>query len=122
MRPQLLKHVIADATWPSGDGNRVLDHQLVDFGQLGTALDGWKLLDRRAGEAFDLKRVRVVRDAIFAGIELGGDHDGKLNMITNPGTTPNYCSIEYNIWYYPFETIDQIKAEFEQYVHDVCRS
>src|SRR4051794_33613472 len=82
MRPQLLKHVIADATWPSGDGNRVLDHQLVDFGQLGTALDGWKLLDRRAGEAFDLKRVRVVRDAIFAGIELGGDHDGKLNITT----------------------------------------
>jgi acetylornithine deacetylase len=51
----------------------------------------------------------------------GGGRDGKLNMITNPGTTPNYCSVEYNIWYYPFETIDQIQAEFEQYVLDVCR-
>ncbi len=50
----------------------------------------------------------------------GGGHDGALNMVTNPGTTPNYCAVEYNIWYYPFETIDQIRAEFEQYVLGVC--
>ena len=63
-------------------------------------------------------------NSILPGIIMGGPgggHGGKLNMITNPGTTPNYCSVEYNIWYYPFETIDQIQAEFEQYVLDVCR-
>jgi acetylornithine deacetylase len=46
----------------------------------------------------------------------GGGKDGQLNIITNPGTTPNYCSIEYNIWYYPQETLDEIKQAFEGYV------
>jgi acetylornithine deacetylase len=46
----------------------------------------------------------------------GGGKDGQLNIITNPGTTPNYCSIEYNIWYYPQETLDEIKAAIEGYV------
>ena len=46
----------------------------------------------------------------------GGGKDGQLNIITNPGTTPNYCSIEYNIWYYPQETLDEIKRDIEGYV------
>src|SRR5207247_944644 len=28
----------------------------------------------------------------------GGGHDGRLNMVTNPGTTPDYCALEYNLW------------------------
>lgn len=46
----------------------------------------------------------------------GGGKDGHLNIRTNPGTTPNYCSIEYNIWYYPQETLDEIKRDIEGYV------
>jgi acetylornithine deacetylase len=46
----------------------------------------------------------------------GGGKDGQLNIITNPGTTPNYCAIEYNIWYYPQETLDEIKQAIEGYV------
>lgn len=46
----------------------------------------------------------------------GGGKDGQLNIITNPGTTPNYCSIEYNIWYYPQETLEEIKQAIEGYV------
>jgi acetylornithine deacetylase len=46
----------------------------------------------------------------------GGGKDGQLNIITNPGTTPNYCAIEYNIWYYPQETLDEIKQALEGYV------
>lgn len=62
-------------------------------------------------------------NSILPGIIMGGPgggRDGKLNMITNPGTTPNYCAVEYNIWYYPFETIEGIRADFERYVLDVC--
>ncbi len=51
----------------------------------------------------------------------GGGHDGKLNMVTNPGTTPNYCAVEYNLWFYPFETIEQIRSDIERYVLDACR-
>lgn len=52
----------------------------------------------------------------------GGGADGRLNMLTNPGTMANYCSIEYNIWYFPFETLAEIRAEFEEFVLNVCRN
>lgn len=52
----------------------------------------------------------------------GGGRDGRLNLIANPGTAPNYCSIEYNIWYLPDETFDEIRNEIESYVTDVCRT
>ena len=51
----------------------------------------------------------------------GGGKDGQLNIITNPGTTPNYCAIEYNIWYYPQETLDEIKRDIEGYVHALAQ-
>lgn len=46
----------------------------------------------------------------------GGGRDGKLNMISNPGTTPDYCSLEYNIWYYPGESVDEVKAGIEEQI------
>ncbi len=50
----------------------------------------------------------------------GGGHDGQLNLISNPGTTPNYCSIEYNVWYLPDESFEEIRQEIEQFVSHVC--
>lgn len=46
----------------------------------------------------------------------GGGHDGQLNMITNPGTTPDYCSLEYNIWYYPGEDLEEVKGDIEKQI------
>src|SRR2546421_307483 len=31
----------------------------------------------------------------------GGGADGRVRMHSNPGTFPNYCSVEYNLWYLP---------------------
>ena len=59
--------------------------------------------------------------AIFIGGP-GGGQDGQLNVVNNPGTMANYCAIEYNIWYYPDEPCEQVKAEFEQFVHAVCQT
>ena len=50
----------------------------------------------------------------------GGGEDGRLRMHSNPGTTPNYCSIEYNIWYYPHESFDDIKRDVEACVMAVA--
>ena len=50
----------------------------------------------------------------------GGGRNGQLNIVTNPGTTPNYCSIEYNLWYYPHETLEEYKREIEGCVAAVC--
>jgi acetylornithine deacetylase/succinyl-diaminopimelate desuccinylase family protein len=52
----------------------------------------------------------------------GGGHDGQLNLISNPGTCPNYCSVEYNIWFLPGETFEEIQSEIEAYVADSCRT
>jgi acetylornithine deacetylase/succinyl-diaminopimelate desuccinylase family protein len=52
----------------------------------------------------------------------GGGHDGQINLISNPGTSPNYCSVEYNVWYLPQESFEAIRDEIEAYVTDVCRT
>jgi acetylornithine deacetylase len=51
----------------------------------------------------------------------GGGEAGQLRSISNPGTSPDYCSIEYNIWFLPGETLEGIQQEIESYVADVCR-
>jgi acetylornithine deacetylase/succinyl-diaminopimelate desuccinylase family protein len=52
----------------------------------------------------------------------GGGSEGRLNLISNPGTAPNYCAIEYNIWYLPNETFDEIRDEIEGYVLAFCQT
>jgi acetylornithine deacetylase/succinyl-diaminopimelate desuccinylase family protein len=52
----------------------------------------------------------------------GGGAEGRLNLIANPGTAPNYCSIEYNIWYLPDETFEDIRDEIEAFVAAVCQT
>lgn len=52
----------------------------------------------------------------------GGGHDGRLNLVANPGTEPNYCSVEYNLWFLPNERLDHIQTEVETYVFDLCRT
>jgi acetylornithine deacetylase/succinyl-diaminopimelate desuccinylase-like protein len=51
----------------------------------------------------------------------GGGADGQLRVVSNPGTAPNYCSIEYNLWYLPSESFDTIREEVEGYVQTVCQ-
>ena len=52
----------------------------------------------------------------------GGGRDGQLNMVSNPGTTPDYCSLEYNIWYYPGEDLKDVKAEIEGQITAVANT
>jgi len=52
----------------------------------------------------------------------GGGSDGRLNLFSNAGTAPNYCSVEYNLWFYPDETFEKVQAEVEEAVDAVCRA
>jgi acetylornithine deacetylase len=52
----------------------------------------------------------------------GGGSDGRLNIFSNAGTAPNYCSVEYNMWFYPDESFDDVRAEVEGVVAAVCRT
>ena len=49
----------------------------------------------------------------------GGGSDGKLNVVSNPGTSPNYCSVEYNLWFLPGESFEAIRGEVESFVQSV---
>jgi acetylornithine deacetylase/succinyl-diaminopimelate desuccinylase family protein len=51
----------------------------------------------------------------------GGGADGRLNLFSNAGTAPNYCSVEYNMWYYPDESFDDVRAEVEDVVSTASR-
>jgi acetylornithine deacetylase len=52
----------------------------------------------------------------------GGGSDGRLNLFSNAGTAPNYCSVEYNMWFYPDESFDDVRAEVEDAVAAACRA
>ena len=62
-------------------------------------------------------------DTLSPGIIVGGPgggSDGRLTLFSNAGTTPNYCSVEYNLWFYPDETLEGVQAEVEAVVGAVC--
>ena len=64
-------------------------------------------------------------DTLLPGIIVGGPgggNNGRLNLFSNAGTTPNYCSVEYNMWFYPDETIEDVCAEVEEAVSAVRRT
>ena len=64
-------------------------------------------------------------DTLLPGIIVGGPgggKDGRLNLFSNAGTTPNYCAVEYNLWFYPDETLEGVKGEVEEHVLGVCRA
>jgi acetylornithine deacetylase/succinyl-diaminopimelate desuccinylase family protein len=64
-------------------------------------------------------------DTLLPGIVVGGPgggREGRLNLFSNAGTTPNYCSVEYNLWFYPDESFDDVKAEVEAYVAAVAQA
>ncbi len=62
---------------------------------------------------------------IHPGIILGGPGGGKdgkfIKPPENPGTFPDYCSIEYELKFYPDESLEKVKKEFEQYLFHVCK-
>ena len=46
---------------------------------------------------------------------------GSLNVVSNPGTAPNYGAVEYNLWFLPGESFAAIRDEIESFAHTVCQ-
>jgi acetylornithine deacetylase/succinyl-diaminopimelate desuccinylase-like protein len=64
-------------------------------------------------------------NTIMPGIIIGGPGggaEGKLNIVSNPGTSPNYCSVEYNLWFLPGETFEAVRDEVESFVRAVSQT
>ncbi len=50
----------------------------------------------------------------------GGGKDGMPNVISSPSTFPDYCSAQLSLKYLPNERVEDVKAEFEDYLQRVA--
>ena len=61
-------------------------------------------------------------NTINLGAVIGGKSSGPgvINAEAGPGSVPDCCALEYNIWYYPTQPLAALKAEFEAHVLSAC--
>jgi acetylornithine deacetylase len=61
-------------------------------------------------------------NTINLGAIIGGKSSGagEINAASGPGSVPDCCALEYNIWYYPTQSLDRVRAEFEAGVLAAC--
>lgn len=52
----------------------------------------------------------------------GGGANGIPNVMTAVSTLPDYCSLELSLKYLPSERTEDVKAEFEEYLHRVAQT
>jgi acetylornithine deacetylase/succinyl-diaminopimelate desuccinylase-like protein len=63
-------------------------------------------------------------NTINLGAIVGGKSSGpgEINAASGPGSVPDGCALEYNIWYYPHQSLPCLRAEFEERVLVACAS
>lgn len=63
-------------------------------------------------------------NTINLGAIVGGKSSGpgEINAASGPGSVPDGCALEYNIWYYPHQSLPCLRAEFEERVLAACAS
>jgi acetylornithine deacetylase len=128
-----------------------LEHVRVEIDGLAThALNRWKALDDSPGSeeggvnAIDKAMIvaTAVRElerawtttqrypnlpprfnTITLGTIVGGKSQGPhtVNLQVGPGSVADYCALEYNLWYYPHQSLEGIKAQFEERVLQACQ-
>ena len=56
------------------------------------------------------------------GVIIGGKSGGpgQANVEAGPGSVPDFCALEYNIWYYPNERLADVRTEIETRVVEAC--
>ena len=61
-------------------------------------------------------------NTINLGAIIGGKSGGPgwINAEAGPGSVPDVCALEYNIWYYPTQPLAELKAELEAHVLAAC--
>ena len=52
----------------------------------------------------------------------GGGTDGMPAVVSSPSTFPDYCSAQLSLKYLPSERVEDVKAEFEDYLHRVAQA
>jgi acetylornithine deacetylase/succinyl-diaminopimelate desuccinylase family protein len=52
----------------------------------------------------------------------GGGKDGRPASLSAIATTPDYCAMEFDLKYLPHERTEDVRAEFEEYIHCVAQA
>ena len=61
-------------------------------------------------------------NTINLGAIVGGKSSGpgEINAASGPGSVPDGCAVEYTIWYYPDQSLAEVRAELESRVLEAC--
>jgi acetylornithine deacetylase/succinyl-diaminopimelate desuccinylase-like protein len=127
-----------------------LEHVRIEIDGIGThALNRWKALPDTAGTEVGgvnaIEKALVVVEAVrelerrwttqdsytllpqgFNTINLGTMLGGKsvdahsINSELGPGSVPDLCILEYNIWYYPHQPLSDLRDAFEEGILRAC--
>jgi acetylornithine deacetylase len=65
--------------------------------------------------------ITTINPGIIAGGS-GGGRDGMPNVMTSVSTMADYCSLELSLKYLPTEKTDDVRREFEEYIHRVAQT
>ncbi|MGC4190216.1 MAG: ArgE/DapE family deacylase [Thermomicrobiales bacterium] len=52
----------------------------------------------------------------------GGGENGMPTIMTSVSALPDYCAIDLSLKYLPDERTEDVKAEFETYLHHICQA
>ena len=53
--------------------------------------------------------------------ESGGNHNGRPNVMTW-SLPPDYCAIDLSLKYLPSERAEDVRSEFETFIHHICQT
>jgi acetylornithine deacetylase len=116
-------------------GHSAFRYKSVHAGGQGTAVSAFDKALKLVNAVAELERMWAVRKvhplmpkgittintgAIAAGS--GGGRDGMPNVMTSVSSLPDYCAIDLSLKYLPSERTEDVRREFETFIHHVCQT
>jgi acetylornithine deacetylase len=116
-------------------GHSAWRYKSVHAGGQGTAVSAFDKAMKLVNAVAELERMWAVRKvhplmpngittintgAIAAGS--GGGQKGMPNVMTSVSSLPDYCAIDLSLKYLPSERAEDVRAEFEMFVHHICQA
>jgi acetylornithine deacetylase len=116
-------------------GHSAWRYKSVHAGGQGTAVSAFDKAMKLVNAVADLERMWAIRKvhplmpkgittintgAIAAGS--GGGQNGMPNVMTSVSSLPDYCAIDLSLKYLPSERTEDVRSEFETFIHHVCQT
>jgi acetylornithine deacetylase/succinyl-diaminopimelate desuccinylase family protein len=116
-------------------GHSAFRFRSVHAGGQGTAVSALDKAVKLLGAVAELERMwanRKVHPLLPPGITTintgaiaagsGGGANGMPNVMTSVSSLPDYCAIDWSLKYLPSERGEDVRQEFETFLHHVCQA